>query len=194
MAAVLMCLSSLHESEAHAQIQDEYYRFEGLVSIGLNTDGSEWSMGVAWFPIPYLGLKAAIGLDSEIREMGSWVWGDDYEEPDYDDYCSRLQFITSFELRSPSLIRFRSQGFGIQLFASPGMIMSPRASGSSSGEWLYWSLRGGLMTVLNERCTLQAGYGCSSFNLYAGSPVSHYGYDTGHHNTHSFFVSFGYKF
>ncbi|MDE7442674.1 MAG: hypothetical protein K2M65_00755 [Muribaculaceae bacterium] len=180
---------------AQAQSADEEYRFEGCASVGLNTDGVEWAIGVAWFPIPYFSFKVAIGLDSEIRELSSWGYDDEYSYGyDYDDYCARFQFCPSIELRTPSLIYFCSQGFGIQLFASPGIIMSPRAAGSHSGEWLYWNMRGGLMTVINERCTLQLGYGYSSFNLYAGAPISHWGYDEGHHNTHSIFVTFGYKF
>lgn len=181
-------------SPVYAQSQDDIFRFEGYTSIGLNTDGYEWTIGAAWFPIPYLGLKVSIGIDSEIKELSSWGFDDEYHY-DYDnDYCARFLFAPAAELRTPSLIYFHSQGFGIQLFASPGVIMSPRASGARSGEWLYWSMRGGLMTLLDERCTLQLGYGYSNFNLYAGAPVSHWGYDEGHHNTHSVFVIFGYKF
>lgn len=195
IAIMAICLLTSGGILAHAGSRpDDVYRFEGSMSVGLNTDGWEWSMGVAWFPIPYLGVKAAIGTDSEMGELLPALIDDSYYEYDMDDYCTRFQFTPSLELRSPSVIYFSSQDFGIQLFASPGMVMSPRAAGSRSGEWLYWSVRAGLMTVLNDRCTIQCGYGCSSFNLYAGSPESHYGYDPGHHNTHSVFVTFGYKF
>ncbi len=97
-----MCLLSCCGFVAYAG--NDVYRFEGSMSVGLNTDGWEWSMGVAWFPIPYLGVKAAIGTDSEMGDLLPALIDDSYYEYDIDDYCTRFQFTPSLELRSPSVI------------------------------------------------------------------------------------------
>jgi hypothetical protein len=195
--AVLAAAALCGVGNAGAQWWLNDSKWEVSMAGGLNTDGWLYNIGAAYFPIPNLGFKMALGVDGEIRELGDWYWGDDYTGPFYytddDDYCTRFQFLASVELRTPPIIKLGEVSC-LQLFASPGVILSPGASGSCDSGWAYWDAKVGVMATF-DHITAQLGYGYSNFNLYDGNPYSHNGYDYNeHHYTHSGFICVGYRF
>jgi hypothetical protein len=197
LRAIVIAVATLFAvgtTQAQSWLMDS--KWEASMTGGLNTDGWLYNLGCAYFPIPNLGVKLAIGVDGEIRELGDWYWDTGYDEPFYytddDDYCTRFQFLASVELRTPPLIRLGDVSC-LQVFASPGVILSPGASGSHDSGWAYWDAKIGAMATF-DHLTVQLGYGYSNFNLYDGNPYSHRGYDDDHHYTHSGFVTVGYRF
>lgn len=190
----LMAMSLL----AHAGDDDRYYhaRWEISAAAGLNTDGYEFDLAGAWFPVRYFGVKAAIGFAGELLEISDWgiYDDDDYYYDDDNDYAVRFRFMPSVEMRSPTLINWRSQGGQLYIFANPGLCMSPGAPGSKGAEWLNWQMRAGVTLAIDE-VAITLGYGISDFNLYSGRPYSHYGLpDKDFRITHSGFISCAYKF
>ena len=199
----LFLFSTVSALLAFAGDDDRYYhaRWEASFTAGLNSDGYEFDIGAVWFPVRYLGIKAAIGFAGELHEVSDWgiydwgIYDDEYYYDDYDDdYASRFRFMPSVELRSPTLINWRSQGGQVYIFANPGLCMSPGASGSKGAEWLNWQVRAGV-TLAVDQIAFTLGYGISDFNLYSGRPYSHNGLpDEDFRTTHTGFISFAYKF
>ncbi len=196
---VLVCL--LFPSVSDARDGSENYRWEGLFLGGLNTNGWEAHGGVMWMPVPYVGLSATLGLDSEIHEFSDW-WGNgigdvlDYDfidDRDY-DYCTRLLLKPSVVFRSPALLRFESQDLGIHLFASPGFTLAVPASGSRNASWAYWNVSAGINATI-DRYVFYLGYSYSNYSLLDGHPYTHHGIDLDNPgNTHSVWIGVGYKF
>lgn len=158
---------------------------------GLNNDGWETDFGITYFPIQYVGIKADIGFAGEIEELGDW--GKDEWETGH-HYAARFKFIPSLVLRTPQLVRWKSQDAGFYLFAEPGIVLSPGARGSKNAEWCNWDFKAGVNLQL-DRIILFAGYGISNFSLMSGSPYNYWG--TGakdNYITHFGFIGTAYKF
>lgn len=145
-------------------------------------------------PLPYVGIGASVGFDSEIKELSDWGRGE-YDGTYNDDYCIRFLFKPSLLLRTPRLFSISSQDLDFHLFASPGIIMSPHASGAKNSGWLYWTGAVGV-TAIADRFTISLGYSYSDFSLLDGNPRTHHGNygDDRKHYTHSAFLTLGYKF
>lgn len=183
-------------STAHSQnlvIDNECYHYEGGMSAGLNNDGYQIDLGVAWFPVRFFGVKATLGFAGEIEEIGDWGGDETWNSREY-DYAIRLKLLPAVVFRTPRLVNWNSQGGGFHLFAEPGFLLSPGAAGSRHARIFCYDLKAGINLQL-ERIVLSLGYGVSDFSLYSGRPINHHGLpDRDNYITHSVFVSASYKF
>lgn len=171
--------------------EDGVFRWEGNMTAGLNNDGYEINFGAAYFPIQYIGFKASLGVAGEIEQMGDW--GEDEWETGH-HYASRFKFNPAVVLRSPRVANIESQGCGFYVFAEPGFVLSPGASGSRHPEWLRWDVKAGINMQIG-RCVFTFGYGVSNFSLYSGSPDNMQGLpERDNYITHNVFLGCGYKF
>jgi len=171
--------------------EDGIMHWEAEFDVGLNTDGYQLDIGVAYFPIRFLGIKARLGMAGEIEELGDWG-KDEYETGHR--YAARVKFSPSFVLRSPRLLHWKSQDAGFYLFVEPGMILSPGAVGSRHAKWSNWNLLTGINMQM-DCFIVRIGYGVTEFTLYSGYPDSHWGApDKDAYLTHSFFIGGAYKF
>ena len=127
----------------------------------------EVSAGVAWFPIPYIGIRVDMGCVGEIKELADW--GTEY--PDH-AYCLRFKCTPSVELRTPNLVYWPARRATICLFTNPGMSLSPGGAGSHHADWYNWTVRSGLM-LKSESIRIAIGYGISDYYLLSGNPYSH---------------------
>lgn len=190
----LAWLVAVFPSAQTLNLEDGVMRWEANMDCGLNTDGCQFDMGATYFPIQYVGLKAAIGFSGELKPLTD-SWEDNYlGYYDDDDYPSRFKFTTSLVLRTPRLITWKSQNAGFYLFAEPGFILSPGASGSHNASWSNWDLRTGINLQL-DRLIVFLGYGVTDFYLYSGMPP--YEADSApkrNHITHSGFLGTAFKF
>lgn len=187
--SVLLCFIA---ALCMAQEENSDYNWEGMFSGELNSNGYGVNGGVHWMPIPYIGIGAAIGFDSEMQGLL------DSEVDEYDpDYLIRLIFKPSLMLRTPSLLHIESQYMDLHLFASPGIIMSTPASGAKDSGWLYWTASAGITAII-DRLTLSLGYSQSNYSLtdgiiYTLNNQGIYIKDK-NNNTHSVFFTLGWKF
>ncbi len=169
--------------------QEDVRHWMGGLTFGVNNDGWEWGLDFTWYPVESFGVKASIGMAGERMEF------DDWEYEDWTDkYAWRFKFSPSIELRSPALILWNSEQNSLHLFANPGLVLSPGATGSRDAKWLCYQLRGGIEFIFSENIVLQLGYSYSNFSLYSGYPYSYYGYDDPDHPTHTGFVTIAYRF
>lgn len=193
-AVVIALVMLAFTGRVSAENDKSFYRWEGSVCAGLNSNGWEINAGIAWMPLRLVGVSASLGLDSEIYELADWGHTDD---PDFEyDYCGRVLFKPSLVLRTPTLLHFESQGLDIALFAMPGLTLATPARGSHNSGWCYWNLAGGINAIF-DRLVFTLGYSYSTYNLLDGHPYTHHGgyYDNGDlPGTHSVFVGVGYKF
>lgn len=201
-AAAFMVAAGCAGASAQSLRCDEgTFHLEGVITAGLNNDGYEANFGVVYFPVQYVGFKAAIGFAGELTRMEDWdlSWGDDdrddyWDDDDDNDYTVRFKFNPAIVLRSPQLINLKSQNGGIYLFAEPGFVLSPGARGSHKAEWIRWDLKGGVNLQL-DRLVLSIGYGVSNFSLYSGRPFNENGLpDDDNYITHNGFIGCAYKF
>ncbi|MDE6320858.1 MAG: hypothetical protein K2L93_01010 [Muribaculaceae bacterium] len=170
---------------------DGIKRWEADFRGGLNTDGYQFDLGIAFFPIQYIGVKAQLGIDGEIKELGDWGV-DDIDS--HHSYASRFKFTPAAVLRTPELIHWKSKDAGIYIFAEPGIILSPGASGSKKAECFNWDLKTGI-NIQVDQFIFTIGYGVTNFCLYSGFPTNHWGWrDTDDYITHSGFIGGAYKF
>lgn len=200
--ALLLALGAVTVS---AQELDERYMWKFSMSAGLNNDGWEWDAGVSFVPFEYVSVKFSVGMAGEIEPVSNWDLGWIYDDDYYDDYyyddyyddtsyATRFKFMPSIEFKTPALWRWKSQDGSFHLFANPGVVLSPGASGSHNANWCTWQLRGGLELDI-YRLGLQIGYGYSSFSLYSGAPYNANGLpDNLNRYTHSGFVSMSWRF
>lgn len=173
--------------------------WEGGMNVGLNTDGYEIGFRGIYFPVQYVGIKIGLSFAGEIREIADWYWFDpdyDYDygyDPD-DDYTIRFKFNPAIVLRSPRLINIKSQDAGLYIFAEPGFVLSPGATGSRHASYSSLDLKTGFNLQI-DRIIFTLGYGISDFSLYSGAPISHNGLpvDT-EYITHTIFIGCSYKF
>lgn len=176
---------------------DEIMNWEMNFLGGLNKDGSEFDIGIAHFPAQYVGFKLQLGMAGEVAELSEW-WDDDYDyaygNDYYSDYTWRFKATFSVVLRSPMIIKWERQNGGFYLFAEPGIILSPGASGSRNAQWFSKDLKTGINLQFN-RCIFSVGFEISDFSLYSGYPNSHWGTrDNDRYTTYSGFFGIGYKF
>lgn len=187
---VMMC-SIIATCAQTLKTDDGKMHWEGSFLAGLNTDGYLFDFGVAYYPIQYVGIKAALGADGEIEELGDW--GKDELETHH-HYAVRFKFTPTLVLRTPRLIHWKSQDAGFYLFAEPGIVLSPGARGSKHAEYFNWDFKGGVNLQI-DRILFSIGYGISDFCLYSGYPTNHWGMpDNDKYLTHSVFISISYKF
>ena len=160
-------------------------------SAGLNTDGYEVEVGIAYFPVQYMGIKSQIGFAGELKALEDW--GLDEEESGH-PYAVRFKFMPSVVVRSPMLLNWKQQEAGLYLFAEPGVVLSPGASGSKGAKVVNWKARMGV-TMQFDRMMIFVGYGISDFSLYSGRPYNYHGLPyNDNHTTHSVFIGTAYKF
>lgn len=191
--AVLLCLTLIQFTSAQSlRCDDGVLHWEADFSLGLNNDGYQTDVGVSYFPVQYVGIKTMLGYASELGDMESW-WNEDYYSDD-PDTTIRFKFTPSFVLRSPELFRWKKQDGGFYLFAEPGLILSPRASGSDGAQWLNKCLRVGFNFRI-DRTIFYIGYGVTDFSLYSGFRAYDYGNPpSNNYTTHSVFIGGAYKF
>lgn len=134
----------------------------------LNTDGLETGLGIAYFPSDYFGLKGTISIATEIEQISNWI---DDEYLDYYNYATRFKFIPSAVIRTPRLIEYSNGDGGMYLFAQPGIVLSPGASGSQDAKFCNWDFKCGLNFRFND-FMFSIAYGISNFSLYSGNPNS----------------------
>lgn len=158
---------------------------------GLNNDGYEVGLGIGYYPLQFVGVKMLAGVASEIEELGDW--GKTESETGH-HYTTRFKFTPSVVLRTPCLLNWKSQEASFYLFAQPGCVLSPGASGSRHAEWISWDLKCGINMQIN-RFIFTLGYGVSNFSLYSGYPDNHWGTpDADDYITHTAFIGGAYKF
>lgn len=132
---ILILLSALIAFSTYSQtnkVDDENLRWEGGFNIGLNNDGYEMDFRGLYFPVQYFGLKIGVGFAGEIQELADWL--DDEIDVDISDYATRFKFNPALVLRTPRLVYWKNQDGGFYLFAEPGVVLSPGASGSRNAE------------------------------------------------------------
>ncbi len=186
--AMIVCTQAYSQS---LSTEDGVLHWETGIRAGLNTDGYQFDIGIAYFPIQYVGLKAQIGVNGEIWELGDWIT-DDVEY--YPDYAARFIFNPTFVFRSPRLVHWKRQDAWFHIFAEPGISISPGAVGSKNPQIINWDLKAGVNMQL-DRAVFTLGYGISNFNLYSGHPDNHWGMpDKDNYLTHSVFLGGAYKF
>lgn len=128
---------------------------------------------------------------SEINEISDW-WDDGYERDG--NYVMRFKVTPSLVFRSPKIVTWKRHNGGFYLFAEPGLILSPGASGSHKAEWLNWDFKAGV-NLQADRFLFYIGYGVSNFSLYSGFPYSYRAEsDRDRYTTHSGFIGCAYKF
>lgn len=188
LTILLYCITSA--SAQSLKTEDGIRHWETNFQAGLNTDGYQFDLGVSYLPLQFIGIKAQIGVASEIEEFGDW--GKDELETGH-HYATRFKFNPSLVLRSPRIINWKSQDAGFYLFAEPGIILSPGASGSKHAEYFNWDLKCGVNLQV-DRFIVYVGYGISNFSLYSGCPHNHWGMsDKDKYITHSGFIGGAYK-
>lgn len=170
-------------------------RWEAGMSAGLNNDGYEFDFAAAYFPVQYVGFRASAGLAGEIERIEDWgedPWGNPWSDRCH--YAVRFKFRPSLILRTPCLLRWESQEAGFYLFAEPGCVLSPGASGSRGARCFCWEGRCGINFSL-ARYVFTLGYGISDFSLYSGRPDNEQGLpDRYDYITHTVYVGCAYKF
>lgn len=166
-------------------------KWEAGLNVGLNTDGYELDLRGLFFLNPYLGLKIGLGTAGEIRQIEDW---DEETCTPYHNYATRFRFNPAVVFRSPAIFRWPRQEATLCLFAEPGFVLSPGASGSSNASWFNWDCKGGLNFQV-DRFIITLGYGISDFSLYSGDPKNYWGLpDRKYYLTHSVFVGGAVKF
>lgn len=173
------------------KVDGDVSHWEADILAGLNTDGWQLDLGAAYFPLQYIGIKANIGTAGEIEELGDW--GKEEWETGH-SYATRFKFTPALVLRSPRLINMPDQYARIYLFAEPGLILSPGASGSRNAKTFRWDFKAGINLQI-DRFIVFAGYGVTNFSLYSGRPIARNGYPANlNYLTHSGFIGTAYKF
>lgn len=165
--------------------------------MGLTDYGWEADISVAWMPLKYAGIRAALGFAGEWTDSPLyWAFDDDFDygyNEYYDgDYTLRFVFKPSLVMMTPKIINIKSWDCTLHLFANPGIVMASPARGALNSNWLYWRGETGLALDF-DLGILKLGYAYSTFDLYDGDPITHYGGETSGHSQ-SIFLSIGVKF
>ncbi len=191
---ILLALALIVSSAMRGQtidLDDGTSPWEGGFNIGLNNDGYEFEVRLIYFHSQFLGIKAGLGFAGEIRALEDW--NDEYY-PVSRDYTARFIFNPAIVLRTPRIIYWKKQDAGIYLFAEPGIILSPGASGSHNAKITRWNVKSGINLQI-DRYIVTLGYSVSNFSLYSGSPENHWGLPTKtEYLTHTVFVGGAIKF
>lgn len=191
LVTLLLFLPPVLAGAQSLKTDDGVKHWECDFSGGLNTDGYQFDLGAAYYPVQFAGVKIRCGISSEIEEFGDW--GKDEWETGH-HYTTRFRFTSSLVLRTPRLIDWKSQDAGFYLFAEPGILLTPGASGSHNARWVCWEIKGGVNLQM-DRFILYLGYGISNFSLYSGFPTNHWGEpEKDNYTTHSVFIGAAYKF
>lgn len=197
VSTAVVCMSLLFSFSVRAYGQSQT-NFMMSMSAGLNSSGWEWDLSIQYNPMLYVGFKCTLGMAGEIQAFEDWSYdwyeGDWYYDGYDKDYAVRFKFMPGVELRTPTIIDWKSQEATIHLFANPALVLSPGARGSHKPTWCCWQVRAGVELDLGE-LVFQLGYGITSFNLYSGRPWNENGLpDDTEALTHSGFISIGYRF
>lgn len=191
LTLILMILSSVGVRAQSLETYEGTRNWEFNITPGLNNDGEQIDFGIAHFPIQYFGFKVQLGFASEIEELADWM-DDDY---DYDaDYTIRFKSTFSIVLRSPKILKWKRYDGSFYLFAEPGIILSPGASGSHDAKTFNKDLKTGINLQI-DRCVFSIGFGISDYSLYSGYPTNHWGDpERDNYTTYSGFLGFALKF
>ncbi len=193
-AALLLC--ALFRTDGFSQTLtdgDRTMHWEADALTGLNSEGWQFDIGAAYFPIPYVGLKASIGIAEEIEGLADLIRNSVCDYPDYDYYdtpyyTTRFKFNPAIVLRSPGILYWHSMDAAFHLFAEPGLVISPGARGSRNARICCWDIKTGINLQV-DRFIAFIGYGITDFSLYSGHPRL-----KNNSITHSGFIGGTYKF
>lgn len=193
-SSIITLIGILIPYSSHSQslkTEDGIKHWETDFRAGLNTDGYQFDFGIVYLPIQCVGIKMQLGASGEIQAFEDWGKDELYT---HHSYATRFKFTPSVVLRTPRLIYWKSQNAGVYIFAEPGIILSPGASGSKRAEYFNWDIKGGINLQI-DRFIFTIGYGASNFSLYSGFPNNHWGApDKDKYITHSGFIGGAYKF
>lgn len=182
------------DAQSLSDEEGEIYHWEAGAMLGFNKDGYEFGGMAYYFPKQWFGLKMELGMAGEYEAIEDWNLGDDDYYDNDSHYAARFKFNPSLVLRTPRLINWSSQGAGVYLFAEPGIILSPGASGSRDAKVVCWDAKAGVNLQLG-RFIITLGYGISDFSLYSGRPVNENGLPSkDNYITHTVFAACSYKF
>ena len=179
--------------------EDEpYLPWKASATFGVSDNDYEIDFGIAYFPIPYVGLRVEIGLPMELNSMPDFIidsWGsyDDYYYYNDNNYTARFTFSPSVVVRTPRLFSLESAGIDFHLFASPGITLSPGASGSYKSRWFYWRGEAGIEAAF-DRFSIALSYKQSNFYLYDGFQSSDSDVSCKGERTHSVLLTGTYSF
>lgn len=192
--APLFCAGSVNAQTLVCD--DKALHWESGLSAGLDNDGYEFGVHAAYYPVQYFGLRASLGFAGEIERVEDWgedPWGDDYRDYGH-RYAARFKFCPALVLRTPRIVRWKSQEAGFYLFAEPGMVLSPGSSGSRGARWCCWDVKAGVNFQLSQY-VFTLGYGVSDFSLYSGRPYNMQGLpDNDNYITHTVYIGCAFKF
>ncbi len=190
-SAIIISIIALLSHAQTLHVDNDLSHWEANICAGLNNDGYQVDFGAIYFPLQYIGIKANIGTAGEIETIEDW--GND-DCITHHEYAVRFKFIPAIVLRSPRIINWKSQDAGFYLFAEPGLILSPGASGSHNAKVVNWDFKGGVNLQL-DRLIFFIGYGISNYSLYSGRPRNYHGLpERNNYITHSAFIGTAYKF
>ena len=70
----LMLLTAVSLLPLHAQQSEKCHtnKWEANFLLGLNSDGYDYSISCAWFPIRYAGVRLELGFAGEIEGLQDW--------------------------------------------------------------------------------------------------------------------------
>lgn len=179
--------------------EDEpYLPWKASATFGISDNDYEIDSGIAYFPIPYVGLRVEIGLPMELSSLPDYIinsWGsyDDYYYYNDNSYTARFTFSPSVVVRTPRLFTLESAGIDFHLFASPGITLSPGASGSYRSRWFYWRGEAGIEAAF-DRFSIALSYKQSNFYLFDGFQSSYSDVSCKNERTHSVLLTGTYSF
>ena len=78
------------------RVDESTYHWESGAMLGFNNNGYEWDFRVAYFPIPYFGIRLSLGMAGEIPALEDWDSGypfSEYGVPEKDNYITHTGFI-----------------------------------------------------------------------------------------------------
>lgn len=191
---IYLIITALLPVAANAQslgCDDGLFHWEAGFNVGLNNDGYGINLHTAYFPVQYAGIKVNLGFAGEIEEVSDWG---NHEWETRHNYAIRFKFNPAIAIRSPRIIRWKSQNAGFYIFTEPGITLSPGAAGSLNAKHFSWDVKSGINMQI-DRYILTIGYGISDFSLYSGAPISHNGIpENTNYITHTVFIGGAYKF
>lgn len=187
--ALIALFAGLTLNAQTIKVDDNLLRGEFTINGGLNTDGYQIDTGLAYFPGDCFGLKFSIGMNAEIEAFDDCNCWSSVEK-----YAIRFRFTPALVFRTPRLIKFREADSGLNLFAEPGLTLSPGASGSKDARTFCWDFKCGINLQFGIGF-FAIGYEVTDFSLYSGRPVSAYAQpDDTNRTTHAAFIGLGLKF
>lgn len=70
LAALVLAVGMSAQS---LRVDESTYHWESGAMLGFNNDGYEWDFRVAYFPIPYFGIRLSLGMAGKIPALKGWA-------------------------------------------------------------------------------------------------------------------------